>query len=266
MTPHEWAQRSSAVADAMKEHTRPFVTPLTSSTEEAVRLEGSGSFVTYKGRRVLLTCQHVREQGGVDYRFDGSDAVFKHPGPWIEDPLPSVDVAVAELGDARWTATSHTSVPVPYERFAHRHQISQPEELLFFRGFAGENARYGFGEHQANASGYCSQEKHTDTPDPYIFEILWEPLETRFTSGTGEETRNVMRAQDAGGFSGSLVWNTRYLECLSAGREWTPDCAVVTGLLRRWDTGTKTLLAWRVEHLRAWLEGGAVKKLIKHIQ
>ncbi|MBA8845725.1 hypothetical protein FHW02_003811 [Ochrobactrum sp. RH1CCR137] len=71
------------------------------------------------------------------------------------------------------------------------------------------------------------------------------------------QARRAMMAQDSGGFSGSLVWNTRYLECVSAGREWKPEQAVVTGLLRRWDTSTKTLLAWRVEHLRAWLEAAA---------
>jgi hypothetical protein len=44
------------------------------------------------------------------------------------------------------------------------------------------------------------------------------------------------------------------LEVQAAGGQWTPDDAVVTGLLRRWDTGTKTLLVFRVEHLRAFLE------------
>jgi hypothetical protein len=91
--------------------------------------------------------------------------------------------------------------------------------------------------------------------------MFWEPEEIEFTTGTKEEVRRAVRAEDSGGFSGSIVWNTRYLECKSAGREWTPDQAVVTGLLRRWDTTTKSLLVWRVEHLRAWLDGETVKKL-----
>ena len=40
-------------------------------------MEGSGSYVSYEGRRILLTCQHPREQGGIDYRFYGSDDVIK---------------------------------------------------------------------------------------------------------------------------------------------------------------------------------------------
>lgn len=54
--------------------------------------------------------------------------------------------------------------------------------------------------------------------------------------------------------SGSLVWNTRYLETRESGRNWSPDDAVVTGLLRRWDEKTKTLLVYRVEHVRTWLD------------
>lgn len=261
MTPQQWAKVCNDVADAMKIHTRPFVTPLAASTEDEVKPVGTGSYIMFEGQRLLLTCQHVRGEGGVDYRFYGSDDVFKHPGPWVEDPRPSVDVAVAAMSDAQWNATSHSGSLVPYERFAPKHQIGQQEELLFFRGFAGENAPYAFGVHQATASGYCSQEKSIEVPDPAIFEMIWEPLKIALTSGTEEAVRNTVKAEDAGGFSGSLVWNTRYLDCLNAGREWTPDQAVVTGLLRRWDTATKTLLVWRIEHLRSWLEGGAVKKL-----
>jgi len=245
MTPQEWIKVCDKVADGMKAHTRPFVTPLAFSAEDEIRLEGTGSYVLFEEQRILLTCQHVREKGGVDYRFWGSDDVYKHSGPWEEDARPSVDVAVAAMGDNLWNATTHQAAPVPYARFAPSHHLIQREELLFFRGFAGENAQYGFGVHQANGTGYCSQEKQVDVPDPSIFEVFWEPQETNFTSGTDEETRNAVKIENAGGFSGSLVWNTRYLECCNAGRTWTPEQAVVTGLLRRWDTATKTLLGSR---------------------
>ncbi|RWQ45671.1 MAG: hypothetical protein EOS82_24065 [Mesorhizobium sp.] len=224
-------------------------------------MAGTGSYVDYRDRRVLLTCQHVQEEGGVDFRFFGSNKVFKHSGPWAEDRRLSVDAAIASMGDAAWSATTHKASAIPYERFAPAHQLAVPEELVFFRGFAGENANYGFGEHQASGTGYCSQEKQGSISDPSIFEVLWEPQETRFTDETDPATRLAMKAQDPGGFSGSLVWNTRYLEHMAAGREWSPECAVVTGLLRRWDTATKTLLVWRVEHLRSWLGGINLKNL-----
>lgn len=46
----------------------------------------------------------------------------------------------------------------------------------------------------------------------------------------------------------------RNVEVTRQNAQWTQEDAIVTGLLRRWDESTRTRLAWRVEHLRAWLE------------
>jgi hypothetical protein len=54
------------------------------------------------------------------------------------------------------------------------------------------------------------------------------------------------------GFSGSAVWNTRYVECLGAGVEWTPAEARVTGIVCRWRTGDTGIVVLRIEHLRSW--------------
>jgi hypothetical protein len=56
-----------------------------------------------------------------------------------------------------------------------------------FRGFACENAAYGFGIHQANASAHCSQGPHMPPIGPNVFEIMWDPAKIQFTSGTSAE-------------------------------------------------------------------------------
>lgn len=101
-------------------------------------------------------------------------------------------------------------------------------------------------------TGYCSQEV-PGGGDSEIFEILWSPPHARITSGTDPKARTTVRFNDAGGYSGSLVWNTRFVEMGCNLNRWSPGEAQVTGLLRRWDTTTTSLLAWRVEHLLAWL-------------
>lgn len=253
MTPAQWEQIKQEVAEAMLAHTRPFVTPLGTETPATVRLVGTGSYADIDDRRLLLTCEHVAREQPMHYRFDGSDDVFDHPGPWTKDRHPT-DAAFAPISSAHWSATSHQAAAIPLARFAIRHEIAEQAELLFFSGYAGENAHYAFGIHQTDRTGYCTQEK-MGTGDGEIFELFWEPDKTEFTSETSAEARAEMKFDDAHGFSGSLVWNTRYLETLrEGGRTWTPDDAVVTGLLRRWDEDTKTLLVWRVEHLRAWLQ------------
>ena len=83
--------------------------------------------------------------------------------------------------------------------------------------------------------------------------ISRSPEETWITSGTSDEVRCRVKYNNPAGFSGSLVWNTRFVELGCDFQKWCPNEAVVTGLLRRFDEDTNTLLVWRVEHLHGWL-------------
>jgi hypothetical protein len=218
----------------MKVYTRPFVTPLSAETQDTIRLLGSGSYIQYDRQRLLLTCEHVARNGSVHYRFHGSDDVFEYPGPWTMDPHP-IDAAAVRMSDTEWEVTHHLAAAVPQAKFAMMHRLSQQAEPLFFRGYAGENADYAFGVHQTNATGYCSQEV-ANSGDSEIFEIFRDPQQADLTQGTSPEARSAKSFDDPQGFSGSLVWKTRYLEVQASSRTWTPDDAVITGLLRRWDT------------------------------
>lgn len=195
----EWARAKDDVTQQMLVFTRPYVTPLSTPTPETIRLTGTGSYVEIGDQRLLLTCEHVTRAKPVHYRFTGSEAVFEHTGAWREEPHP-VDAAIAPIGLAAWDATSHQAAAIPASAFTSHHRLTQPAELLFFRGFAGENAAYGFGVHSANSSGYCSQEVK-DSGDNQIFEMFWEPLQTQFTAATPAETRAAMSFNDAQGFS-----------------------------------------------------------------
>lgn len=247
-----WNRKCSEIADRMLDFTRPFVTALGTPTANKERLAGSGSYVGLNGLRLLLTCQHVTAKfDPLDHYFFGLQGGFEHPGPWCVDPHPK-DVAMAVVADSVWLSAQHKSQALPFDRFGHRHQICQPEEPLFFRGYAGENSTYD-GMLNNNGTGYLSQEVK-NSGDAQIFEMFWEPENTCYSCRTTKESRQVVKFEEPPGLSGSLVWNTRYLEVTTAGREWTPEDAVVTGLLRRWECATKRLLVWRVEHLRQWLE------------
>lgn len=251
MTPREWKFICETVTDEMSNHTKPFVTPLGTETDRDVRLVGSGSYVLHENHRFLLTCEHVARVQPIHYRFHGSEDVFEHGGHWISDKHP-IDSAFTLINNDAWEACSHQAQPIPFERLPQRHAPTTPEEILFVRGYAGENARYAFGVHQTNCTGYATQEKQS-SGDDQIFEIFWEPECTQLISHPPSDAEQEIKFEDAGGFSGSLVWNTRYLEVTQQGHQWIPEHAVITGILRRWDQDTKTLLAWRVEHLRDWI-------------
>lgn len=246
-----WARACNDVAEQMKAHTRPFIVPLSLESAEEVRHVGTGSLIEAGGQTLLITCRHVAVEGELNYSFAGTDEVFR--GPELT-ASPSIDAAAGRLLSSDWTASSHSAQLVHWERIAEAHEASVREELFFFHGFAGENSHYGFSTLVSSASGYVTQQAADAVPDDRIFELLWEPEKTTMVAATTEEARKTMRFSNAGGFSGSLVWNTRYMDARQRKQVWSPDDTVVCGLLIRWDTGTKTLLVTRIEHVRAWLQ------------
>lgn len=242
----EWEEVYKRVTDLMNEHTRPFISPLSKETNATVRHVGSGTYVAFDAGQAVITCQHVSREAPLNAGVFGSTDVLAIKHPFTESTAK--DIAYARIDDAFWKATKHSAKSVPFARFAVRHDPRDRSELLFFRGFAGENSPYGFGVLDGLASGYLTQQQPTD--DPEIFELPWEPAKTQLT---GIPPRPDFRKDDPGGFSGALVWNTRFMECAAAKIEWSPDLALVTGLIRRWDTKTKTLLALKIEHVNHWM-------------
>jgi hypothetical protein len=246
-------QKIERVIEAMRAHTRHFLTPLSKERPDLnkVVLVGTGNFVMLNGCRVILTCEHVTKEGELNVSLHGNNEVFGYRGPWLTDP-PPVDLALAAMTDGVWGKNPHDAKTIPYERFAQTHHTVDPAELLFLHGIAGENAPYGFGVFEPAGSAYCSQEKPGG--DKNYFEVFWQPDDIQYTTDTTPEEQERVKHKDARGLSGSLVWNTRYIEVTRSGGQWSPADAVVTGMAHRWDGGTQTLLIYRVEHIRRWIK------------
>ena len=246
-----WDAMSNIVADRMKDFTRPYVNILAGETPGRHTEIGSGTFVDRAGVQ-LLTCEHVARLNPSAYFLDDLGSLELQPGTWRTDAAANRDVAIAPMPAAEWSKASTRAQPLPMSKFAQRHAPFE-YELFFFRGIAGENADY-VGSFGVNAiiSGYCSQEK-PGTGDDQIFEILWCPNKTSITPGTSDAARARVKYDNPAGFSGSLVWNTRFVEIGCNFDRWHPEEAVVTGFLRRFDKNTNTLLVWRVEQLHRWL-------------
>lgn len=255
MTPEEWRDVVTSVTDAMVAHTKRFTTPMFSVNTKPPRLRGTGNYVQGPLGRLFLTCQHVAHHSPLTYEFVGNEKVLQHPGKWIAATQP-LDIAFSPISEGLWSADPHGAATIPYERVAVRHEPTFPEEVFFFLGYAGENATQGMDRFVARGTGYCTQIDKDADADDQIFELLWDSTMTQITPSTAELAKaEKMRFEDPEGFSGSLVWNTRVVEVTRSGKQWSPDDAVVSGLLRRYDPDTKTLLVYRIEHVRKWLEG-----------
>ncbi len=249
ITAGQWEALCEAVTEQMKIHTRPFVTPLVQDVTGKAPENGTGTYLDRDGVTVL-TCDHVAEHEPFLHQFYDHDPLLPLPVSWLGDAYP-IDASIAAVPEVHWDSVPHLSRPLSMSRFAAKHQPVE-HELFFFRGVAGENVIVGANHSRVISTGYCSQEK-PGTGTAQIFEILWDPTKTTVTKATDAEIRKQFKYDDPAGFSGSLVWNTRFVERGCDLSTWTPCDAEVTGLLREWDTGTKTLLVWRVEHLLTWL-------------
>lgn len=244
----QWLKLCDAVTDQMKEYTRPYVTMLVSPPGETPQI-GTGTFIAHDGHGVL-TCHHVAQFDPTALFIDDTGTIELSPDDWRGEA--KFDVAHARINDSEWLKGQNRVGLLPMTKFADRFSAVE-FELFFFRGIAGENARFlGAAGSDVTLSGYCSQEER-GTGDEQIFEMLWRPDTATVTTGTDDEARAVIKQEKPQGFSGSLVWNTRFVELGCNLATWTPEDAVVVGMLRHYDENTNTLLAWRVEHIRAWL-------------
>ncbi|CDZ41567.1 Hypothetical protein NGAL_HAMBI1145_59580 [Neorhizobium galegae bv. officinalis] len=250
MTEKEWEDMCDVVSDMMTIYTRPYVAILAGGTTGKPPEIGTGTFIEKDGIQ-LLTCEHVSRSNPTAFYNDDSGSRKLEPNIWCAEAALNKDVAIAPVPGADWSSVSSSAQPLPLSNFAQRHTTVE-RELLFFRGIGGENAYISDYGADAILTGYCSQEK-LETGDSDIFEILWNPNATTISSGTRKDARARIKFNNPAGFSGSLVWNTRFVELGCDFEKWSPGKAVVTGLLRRFDDTTETLLAWRVEHVQSWL-------------
>jgi hypothetical protein len=153
----------------------------------------------------------------------------------------------------QWASLKHKAGALPYDRFANQHALFDCYEILFIRGYAGENSANFGAFSEANGSAYSSQEKK-GSGNKEFFEMIWDPEKMKYTTNTTDEERKKVSYQIPKGLSGSLVWNTRYREMTENQKKWTPADAVITGVAQRWDRENKTLIVYRVEHVRSFID------------
>ncbi|MCT7667415.1 hypothetical protein [Shinella kummerowiae] len=254
MDDETWKAMSGFVANQMKAYTRTIVTPLVFEEDGKPPRIGTGTYVeTSRGSDAavgVVTCEHVTRYQPLSHSPFPSKNVLRLTGTVVADPEP-IDASIVMMDQEAWQSQAGEAELLPLSMLSQSHN-PVPDELLFFRGIADENAYVGYGGFDGILTGYCSQIKR-GTGDDRIFELFWEPEKTQIAPGTEQSVRERVKFNNAEGFSGSLVWNTRFVELGCDVNKWKPADAVVTGMLKRWDPKTMTLLALRVEHINAWL-------------
>lgn len=224
-----------------------YLTPISHAVEhEWGMLEGTGSYFENASKRFLLTNEHVLhdwDKRQFCHQFDGCEDVFKLGKPLALEEHP-IDAALCVIEDNVWNSRSHGAETIPSARFATRHQ-PVAGELFFIAGYPGERSKSLHKYLISRATRLVTQEPAVSPIaglHPNYFLVTYAPERAQCVDPTQR-----IELSDPHGLSGSLVWNTRRVECLRAQRDWNPTLAQVTGLVCRWDSPTLTLIAVRVE-------------------
>jgi len=242
-----WKALFRETAQAMQDHCGNFITPISRvADDDWGELEGTGGYVEVAGKRLLITNEHVIRDFRTHqftHQFFECEDIFKLTAPLAIEAHP-VDAAICAIGDAVWGYRPHTANVVPFKRFANRHQ-PVPGELFFFAGYTKSRSKPLYKYLESRATPLLTQELRAPYPaDLHANHFMLSYPPARAESVDPRITPNLPNAD---GLSGSLVWNSRRIESLMQGKQWSPEMAQVTGLLCRVDTPTLSVLAIRIE-------------------
>jgi hypothetical protein len=250
----EWDAAMPSVVEAMTNHLKAFRAPVFEDLGDHCDGWGSGSYLQFGERIFILTNEHVacaRQSGRkLIHQFFGQDDFRLIVGDHAEQGWP-LDLALLPVDGEAWRASSNQSRAIGLDQISLAHS-PVTGEIFTFTGFSGQEAKFYFDT--MLYTGTCSTAREVELPGD-------ERLDSRFHFGLDyrpDLAKPVMG--DKGlplppGLSGSTVWNTRFVEARMAKRSWTPDLAVVTGVVWGWPSAAGCVVATRAEYLRSFLLG-----------
>jgi len=239
------------ILEKMKEHVEPFISPIWKyepENEEDIWLHGSASYLESKGEKFIITNEHVAKEN-LSYRFThsfkGSENMLNVRQPFLSVEFP-VDVAISKIDEDVWNQYCADGKAIPIERFSKKHDPVNGE-LLFFAGFSGKRAVVFLEECQGRGTPFLTQEcklpdsvKEADEKFHIAIPYPTELVQTKDTS---------IPLPDPHGFSGSLLWNTKFVESMQKEVDWDPSMAEVTAIVWGWPSNAVCIVATKIEHI-----------------
>lgn len=245
----KWKEICSDTLERMKDHVEPFITPIWKYiNENDIELHGSGSYFENCHGKFIITNEHVAKYNQnyrLTHAFRGSDEILNIRKPFISQISP-IDVALSQIESDIWLQHRCQAEAIPIKRFATKHAPVE-HELLFFAGFSGERSRVIFNNCISRGTPFLTQEclfpEHIEYADQiYHLSIPYPPE-------LAETSESSTSLPDPHGFSGSLLWNTKRVECKRNEIDWDPSMAEVTAIIWGWPSSSVCILATRIEHI-----------------
>ena len=244
-----WNSICDEVIERMKEHVEPCLSPIWKFKNQNDEMpHGTGAYIQNDNRRFLITNEHVAKYNStkhLTHSFYCSEKILVLDNIFLCEKSP-IDVAISEIENTTWNNEAHCGQTISLSRFAEKHETVNGE-LLFFAGFSGQRSQTVFGEMISRGTPFLTQEcplneSVVEANSEYHFSIPYPPELAR-TLDTS------VPLPYPHGFSGSLLWNTRRVECLEKKIEWDPSMAKVSGIIWGWPSAQACIIATKVEHI-----------------
>jgi hypothetical protein len=252
-TKAEWETASADVTREMNAYLAPFVTAVSKDHVDHGELVGSGTYLDIAGRTVILTNEHVAAEKGSGHLIHGFHNLanlYRSTGDHLVAPFPA-DIAILPIASAMWAAPDHGAKAITKDMILPVHKALEGE-LFVFMGFAGARCTFAFGTLFTRATSSVSREVPLPPED--------DRFDANFHVGVDYKPDLATKVEGAydlpppPGFSGSTLWNTRFVECSMAGTPWTPHEARVTGLVWGWPSSHGCIVATRAELLHEFID------------
>lgn len=248
-TSAEWSDLISNAVTRIAAKVAPHTTPISQVVDHNYGEHwGTGSYCESAGKRFLLTNEHVASKlqtHSLAHKFWGDDHYFRFRHPFHAIGAPT-DTALVRIDDLEWTRFPHRAVPVPAAQFATTHAPVEGE-LLFIAGYSGDRAKFLFDTLVTPGTPYLARECPLPA-DARCVQDLHFAMHYNPALATPVDPKGRPLPLPPG-MSGSLVWNTRVVEQRMRGLEWSPEDAMVTGILWGWPSET-CVVATKIEHMQ----------------
>jgi hypothetical protein len=225
------------------------------SADSELLENGTGAFVRINGKRFLVSNAHVLDNDGI--LFGIGDGFEEAQADSFLNDAP-LDLAAYRVRDQVWAAHEDVATAVPFERFAATHETAFPIEILWIAGYPGARVKQLSGFPHAvcqtlptQAHQFLDGEVPHKLFDPrFHLAVGYNPNEALLIDGA--DSWSSPGLSNPPGLSGSLLWNTKRLECHYAGTQWSPSQAEVIGIVWGWPS-SNYLIATKVEALRKFM-------------
>ena len=252
-TREEFDRLSLQVTERMREHTFPYIASICREIGSNVGEHlGSGLYLTMGDDPYLLTNEHVackvRLNALAHQLIDGEHATrVSNPFQAVAAPY---DLAVSRIERNIWSQSKNERRAVPAERLATKHDPVDMD-FLFLLGYSDKRSYFSPTLETLFTKGTPLLTQEAKDPPEGLSEMYFAlPYRPDLSKSMDSRSAGLPRAE---GFSGSPVWDTRFLRCMHENRQWTPKESRITGIVPFWNQKTAHLVAIRIEYVREFL-------------